>query len=83
MNLKRDNWKNQEIIDLLKGNKISLEDNPNFDEEDLVIINNHNFGIDQCIYTFYDFMRNEKEFGAMAYDLETKSLYQIGEIPKD
>lgn len=79
MNLKRDNWSNQQIIDILQGCQLVKGDgSPTTDSWD----HHFNEGIQSAIHTFEDFIRDLDEFGASAYDPETKRMYQIGKIPE-
>lgn len=69
---KRDNWTNEEIIEFLKGQQL---DKTSHEQRDWF-----NFGIEVCIEMFEDFSRPQEESGAMAYCVEDKQIYHIGQI---
>ena len=70
MNLKRDNWTNDEVIELLKGCEcpslpVSLDD--------------PNFSLLQAIYLFYDMRADpKKSAGAKALDMDTGRVVCVG-----
>lgn len=68
--LKRNNWTNEEVIELLNGCKLyKIGGDPD---------GVHNHAIDGVIHQFYDFQRPDDESGAMAYHTEDKFIYHIG-----
>lgn len=82
MNLKRDNWTNEEVIKILEGRKIVIDDKFRCADQ-LAVLQAHNDAIDQAMVPFYDFKLPDTEFGAMAYSTEYDRIYHIGVIPKD
>jgi hypothetical protein len=77
MSLKRDNWTNDEVINILEGCKIYIGERERSDAQ-LKNLKRHNEAIEQAIIRFWDFKSDADEFGSMAYDTETKRLYHIG-----
>ena len=77
MNLKRDNWTNEEIIKILEGCKIYIGDKER-SEAHLQYLERHNAGIEQAIIRFLDF-KADPDSGdtAMAYDTETEQIFVI------
>ena len=77
MNLKRDNWTNDEVIKILEGCKIHIEEKDRT-EDHLAFLKAHNETIDQATYQFYDFKADpEKSYSAMAYDTDNGQIYVI------
>jgi hypothetical protein len=77
MNLKRDNWTNEEVIKILEGRKIHIGRKERKDEQ-LKYLQAHNEGIDQAIIQFYDFKANpEDSYSAMAYDTDTEQIFVV------
>jgi hypothetical protein len=75
MSLKRDNWTNEEIVDILKG--CMLCDN----EHNQKFVDDYNEGIQHALeYFSYHFAIDPADFGAMSYDPKTKMIYHTGEI---
>jgi hypothetical protein len=75
--LKRDNWTNDEVIDILEGCKIHIEDKDRGDKH-FSILEAHNHAIDQAIIRFYDFKADpEESYSAMAYDPLLKQIFVI------
>jgi hypothetical protein len=73
MNLKRTNWTTEEVIELLEGMKLCTiggKEDKYCKMENAAIARAKNF--------FEDFLRPEDEFGAMAYDPDSKQVYHIG-----
>ena len=68
MELKRDNWTNEEIITLLKD--YIDEDNP-FDAD---------FTVQNIVHMFEDFKRPKEESGAKAYSVELNQIFHIGPL---
>ena len=73
---KRDNWTNEEVIEIVKGQKLV---HPPQMSVDRTI--EHNRGVDSVIEAFEDFQRPAEEMGAMAYNFELKQIIHIGQIP--
>ena len=69
--MKRDNWTNEEVIDILEGMKIVSRDGEIKDTES-------NFALDVAISQFWDFKRPVDQYAAMAYDPETKDIVVVG-----
>jgi len=77
MNLKRDNWTNDEVIKILEGCKIYIGDKER-SEAHLEYIERHNAGIEQAIIQFYDFKADpEESYSAMAYNTDNGQIYVI------
>lgn len=75
--LKRDNWTNDEIIDILEGCKICIEDKDK-EEEYLSMLKAHNDAIEQAIIRFWDFKADpEESYSAMGYDPLLKQIFVI------
>ncbi len=73
MNLKRNNWSNEEVINILKGLQI---DNPKVDKSII-----YNQGLGMAMVRFGDFAANpETSYSAMGYDTETGEILHIGRI---
>jgi hypothetical protein len=80
--LKRDNWTNDEVINILEGCMIhiKMDEAKNWSKERYEHAVNHNEGIEQCIIQFYDFRADpEESYSAMAYDTEKKQIFVISE----
>lgn len=73
---KRTNWTTEEVIEILKGQKLVSPSGRNNE-----FVHSHNQGVDSCIDMFEDFQRPQEEFGAMGYCLEDQTIYHIGTIP--
>lgn len=69
--MKRDNWTNQEVIDILEGMKT-------VGRNGVVLDTNHNMTLEIAISQFWDFKRPVDECVAMAYDPETKEVVVVG-----
>jgi hypothetical protein len=77
--LKRTNWTNDEVISILEGCKIHIEDRHR-ESKHFHTLEARNTGIDQAIYQFYDFKADpEESFSAMAYDPILKQIFVISE----
>jgi hypothetical protein len=75
--LKRNNWTNDEIIDILEGCKICIEDKDK-EEEYFSILKAHNDAIEQAIIRFWDFKADpEESYSAMGYDPLLKQIFVI------
>ena len=82
MTLKRDNWTNQEVINILESRMISIkmDDAKNWDEASYKYATRHNEAIENCIVQFCDFKVDpEESFSAMAYDTDNGQIYVISE----
>ena len=64
--MKRDNWTNEEVIDILEGMKMVGRDT------------DHNMTLEVAISQFWDFKRPVDQYAAMAYDPETKDIVVVG-----
>lgn len=71
MNLKRDNWTNDEVINILWGLQ-TLDKTGKLSKSDW------NTAIDTCVGQFWDFSKPETDHAAMAYDTESKQIFVIG-----
>jgi hypothetical protein len=69
--MKRDNWTNEEVIDILEGMKIVDQNGAPKDSD-------RNLMLDLAISLFYDFKRSPDEYTAMAYEPDTKEIVVIG-----
>lgn len=69
--MKRDNWTNEEVIDILEGMKtVSLDGSP--------LSSDWNRALEIAISQFYDFKRPTDHFAAMAYDPDAKEIVVVG-----
>lgn len=77
MNLKRDNWTNDEVIKILEQCKIYIGKKER-SEAHLEYLERHNAGIEQAIIRFLDF-KADPDSGetAMAYDPEKNQIFVI------
>ena len=78
--IKRTNWTTEEVIKLLEGcmwvqEGVGQDDLP----DDIKQIN---FGVDECISQFKDFLIPDDQMGAMGYCPEEDVVYHIGPIPE-
>jgi len=79
MSLKRDNWTNDEVINILEGCKIVIRDRHRKDKH-FYTLEARNAGIEQAIIQFCDFKADpEDSFSAMALDTETNHIVVISE----
>ena len=69
--MKRDNWTNEEVIDILEGMKTVGRDG-------VVPDTDRNMTLDLAISQFWDFQKSVDEFAAMAYDPEKKEIVVVG-----
>jgi len=77
--LKRTNWTNDEVISILEGCKIHIEDRHREDKH-FYLLEARNQAIEQCIYQFCDFKADpEESFSAMAYETDNGQIYVISE----
>jgi len=77
--LKRTNWTNDEVINILEGCKIHIEDRHRKDKR-FYTLEARNHGIEQAIIQFCDFKADpEESFSAMAYETDNGQIYVISE----
>ena len=69
--MKRDNWTNEEVINILEGMKVVGRDG-------LLIDIDWNKGLDCAIGQFWDFQLPADHYAAMAYDPDTKDIVVVG-----
>jgi len=69
--MKRDNWTNEEVIDILEGMK-------RVNMNGLILDTDWNIALNQAIGQFWDFKRPINEFAAMAYEPDTKDIVVVG-----
>ena len=69
--MKRDNWTNEEVIDILEGLKV-VDSNGMSKEVDW------NFALDFATTQFWDFKRPIDQPDAMAYNPDTKEIVVVG-----
>ena len=76
--LKNNNWTNDEVIDILEGCKIHIDDRDRSSKH-LAMLEARNHGIEQAIIQFWDFKKDPEEYhDAMAYDPINKRIYVTG-----
>jgi hypothetical protein len=77
--LKRDNWTNDEIIDILEGCKISIkmDDCKNWSKEEYDHAVTWNQGLEQAIIQFHDFKADPNGWVAKALDTTTGQIVVI------
>jgi hypothetical protein len=69
--MKRDNWTNEEVIDILEGMKmVFLDGTP--------LSSDWNKSLEHAISQFWDFKRPADQYAAMAYDPDTKDIVVVG-----
>lgn len=68
--MKRDNWTNEEVIDILEGLKKTEKEG-----EEMC---SWNMALEIAVAQFYDFKREAGDFAAMAYDPTAKEIVVIG-----
>jgi len=69
--MKRDNWTNEEVINILEGMKMT-------DKDETPRITYWNMALEIAISQFWDFKRPADQFAAMAYDTDTKDIVVVG-----
>ena len=69
--MKRDNWTNEEVIDILNGMKV-------VDKDGLPREVDWNIALDCATSQFWDFKRPADQYAAMAYDPDTKEIVVVG-----
>ena len=69
--MKRDNWTNEEVIDILNGMKV-------VDKDGLPGEVDWNIALDCATSQFWDFKRPADHVAAMAYDPDTKEIVVVG-----
>lgn len=75
---KRTNWTTQEVIDLIKRQKIIRGDGVECD-----YCKQHNAVIDDVVDYFYDFQRPLTEHGSLGKCIQDGFIYHIGGIPEE
>lgn len=75
---KRDNWTNDEVIEFIKGQRLTGKDLSKGGLGEFV--EDFNMGIDNCIEVFGSFKCPVNQSGAMAYNKQDKTIYHVGEI---
>jgi hypothetical protein len=77
--LKRNGWDNDEVISILEGCKIHIEDRHRKDKH-FHALEARNAGIEQAIIQFWDFKAEpDDSFSAMAYETDNGQIYVISE----
>ena len=74
--MKRDNWTNDEVIDILEGMKMVVADKTDGLFRDAN--SEWNTALDSAIGQFWDFKRPADEYAAMAYEPDTKEIVVVG-----
>ena len=83
--LKRDNWTNDEVIEILKGMRMQEPNVRGGKAKDIVnaaVYNN--IAIDEAIDTFEDFKRDPNiagEYSAKAFQTDSGEIVHIGTMP--
>lgn len=74
---KRDNWTNDEVIEFMKGQRLTGKDlsRGGFVE----FAKDFNMGIDICIEIFGSFKCPVNQSGAMTYNKQDKTIHHVGE----
>jgi hypothetical protein len=77
--LQRDNWTNDQIIDILEGCKISIkmDDSRGWTQEGYDYAVTWNLGLDQAVAQFWDFKADPNGWVAKALDTETNQIVVI------
>ena len=75
---KRTNWTTDEVIEIIKGQKIAQDDGTECD-----YCKRYNDVIDDLVDYFYDFKRPLVEFGCLGQCNEDNMVYHIGGIPEE
>lgn len=71
---KRTNWTTEEVIELIRGQKLVKGDGT------IKGCEVYNEAVEDVADMFYDFLRPQDDFGAMAYVVEDKEVVHIGPI---
>ena len=74
--MKRDNWTNEEVIDILEGMKMVVVDKTDGLFRDAK--SEWNTALDNAISQFWDFKRPVDQYAAMAYEPDTKEIVVVG-----
>jgi hypothetical protein len=69
--LKRDNWTNEEVMNILEGMKMVGRDG-------IILSSDWNRALEIATSQFWDFERPADQFAAMAYDPDTKEIVVVG-----
>lgn len=77
--LKRNNWTNEEILEILRSRLIGDKNGP----ESADYVCGHDNVLESLIDEFASCKLDSQTFGAYAYDTEQKEFVHIGEIPDD
>jgi hypothetical protein len=67
-NLKRDNWTNEEVISFLKDMRLHGSNHT------------YNSSLNDAVMLFQDFMRDDSDHAAKAYETEIKEIVMIGPV---
>ena len=73
--MKRDNWTNEEVIEILGGLLLVGRGGVKLSEEDG---GDWNAALSVAMSQFCDFKRDASEYAAMAYEPETKEIVVVG-----
>jgi hypothetical protein len=73
--MKRDNWTNEEVIEILGGLLLAGRSGVKLSEEDG---GDWNAALNVAMSQFHDFKRDANEYAAMAYDPENKEIVVVG-----
>ncbi len=73
--IKRNNWKNSEIIEICRGLKVESQSDSYVTQQ---ILKSFNQGIDTVEQMFSDFGRKTSDYSAKGYDTNTKMIFAIG-----
>lgn len=80
--LKRDNWLNDEVIDIIEGCMIpiKMDDAKNWSKAEYDSVVEYNHGLECSIIQLWDLKANpEESYSAMAYDTLTGMIVVISE----
>ena len=73
--MKRDNWTNDEVIDILKGMLLVGRGGVELSDEEG---GDWNTALTVAMSQFWDFKRDASKYAAMAYDPEKKEIVVVG-----
>jgi len=77
--MKRNNWTNEEVVDILKGQMLCV--NEGADEAAQKQVDDWNTSLSDAIeYFSYHFSVSDDDYSALAYDTEKKQIFHIGQI---
>lgn len=81
MSLKRDNWTNEEVINIINGMTLFTFDKVSNKEIEATITCNHNDVVRQIADHFrHHFASPPDSFGALSLDTETGEIFHTGKI---